>query len=65
MIDQESNNEQTRSIEPAYTSSLSDIMTSLMIGKMKPRHFQDAKGVLNYLTKQWETTNEEYEENDP
>ena len=43
IIYQASNNLETRSLDPSDTSSLTDVMTSLMIVKIKSRHFKDAK----------------------
>ena len=41
IIYQSSNNKYMRILEPSDTSSLADIMTSLMSGKIKPSQFQD------------------------
>ena len=34
-------------LEPSYTSSLTDIMTSLMIEKRNQKQFQDTRGSLS------------------
>ena len=47
IIYQASNNKYMRSLEPSDTSSLADIMTSFMNGKIKPRNLKDTKESLS------------------
>ena len=51
-------------LETSDTSSLVEVMKSLIIGKKKPKAIEIPNGILKYLTKEWETLSAEDAEND-